>query len=245
MISDELLISYNRRGLFPGIKECETAFFERVSRFQAVLQTASIPLYNVFPDWVSVAYGKEGLSFWEGGATWIDKDSVHIQIKKKSLLGLYSQQEILDHELSHAARSSFDEPIFEEFFAYKTSKKRWRRFLGPIFRTPWESYLFLGTLFLSLWGGFWMLPFFGLLLFAFYRLFRGHWVLNRCVKNLTHLLKNEDIWPFLFRLTDEEILLIRRSSTEEIKNYIELQKTHSMRWKIIALAYYREESRSQ
>lgn len=160
----------NRKGWIPGPEEDEKHFLARTKTLKhffsyppedldhfltdgdwqgAWLITEN--LYGFAPDWIVGYYSNRKLSFFQGAATWITKqEEVQIpliQLKEKfetgSLHKLYRREEVLAHEAVHAARMQFEEPIFEEFFAYKTSPHGWRRFFGPLFQRPWEAYLLL------------------------------------------------------------------------------------------------------
>lgn len=87
---------------------------------------------------------------WQAALTWIcrlDEEGPLVTLiqlhpsfaRKKSLLGLYDRDELLTHELAHAARAGFDEPKFEEILAYRSSKSALRRFIGPLFASTSEG----------------------------------------------------------------------------------------------------------
>jgi hypothetical protein len=145
-LSNAKLLELFARGLIPGPEESEEAFLERVERAlvleSAHWQEASLStkaLFGFAIDWVAVTFSSQNLSWWEGGATFIDAGA-HIVLRpafaKGSCLGT-SLEEVLAHEAVHAARMRFDEPKFEEMLAYATSKKRWKRCLGPLFSHRW------------------------------------------------------------------------------------------------------------
>lgn len=167
------LPSLNQKGWIPGPGEEEECFFKRV---EALCQFAAYPpkevdqfvtdgdfvaplsrvknLFDCTPNWVVAYYSDKNLSFFQGGATWtIEKNSLRvplIQLKKtldrEKLFKIYHREELLAHELVHAVRMQFDEPLFEEIFAYQTSKRSYRRLLGPLFQKEWEAYAFIITL---------------------------------------------------------------------------------------------------
>lgn len=239
MIKDEELLDYNKRGLFPSPEESEAAFLERVSRVKKEYEAVDIPYYDIAPDWIPIIYKNKDLAFWEAAATWIAPEGVTIQIKKNLLSSLYSEEEILRHELIHAVRATFNEPKFEEFLAYRTSLKKWRQIFGPIFQSHWEAYPFLLLLFVPLLGVFGFLLVLAGFLFLFVRLFKRHQTLARCAKKLESLLEQkEETWPMILRLTDAEITLFSLASIEKIRDYIATQKQISLRWKILALNYH-------
>ncbi|MDR3624589.1 MAG: hypothetical protein P4L16_05570 [Chlamydiales bacterium] len=260
-------LDLNKRGLIPGPSENAETFKNRVSTtlllkkeltekkealpiegnsFEEAL-TITEQLYDIRPDWLPAFYSNKGLMFFEGGATWITKEGlplIHLRSsfkKKKCLLGIYHEKELLAHEMIHATRSAFSEPIFEEFFAYKTSNKSYRAFLGTLLRSPMEAYLFLGTLWLScifLFFGFlepMLLPL-GLVSFALIRSIKCKNAYNKAKMALMQIFKEEKtVNAILFRLTDKEILLFSKISSTKILSYI--IKEPSLRWQIMRAFY--------
>jgi hypothetical protein len=233
-MNDEELLALNRRGFIPGPGETEEHFVKRVQLAQDFfcnplkefeeMEKVPVPhwdwvrhhlkeLYDFQPDSLVAYYSNRQLTPWQGAASWVmDVESgplCAVQLRrgflKGSYLGLYSRDEILAHEAVHAARCAFEEPAFEEFFAYYTSSAKWRRLLGPIIRKPWEASFFLGVLGLgALFGIF--LPAAVLSSFGFLRLGRQHTRLWRAVKKMRKEGKSEKTIRFLlFRLTDCEI----------------------------------------
>jgi hypothetical protein len=236
MFSDELLLTLNKRGLFPGPKESDEAFFKRISALQAEKTFLSVPQFDLAIDWIDVTYGNKNLALWEGAATWISPEGIIVQIKQNFLTRFYDAEEIIQHELVHASRATFEEPIFEEFFAYKVSKKPWRRFLGPIIQSPKESYLFLLLTLLPCIHLLGITPLIGIILLGFFRLFKRHKALSRCAQNLQTVIKNqESVWHAMLRLSDKEIIFFSHSSHEQVIDYIQKQKT--CRWRMIRKAY--------
>ena len=119
---------------------------------QEIIQTAVKQvkdLYNVDASNIKIVFEKKGLSFFEGGCTWIDNErNAFVQISPKNI-AFYSKEEILAHELVHALRAHLDENMFEELIAYQTSKNCIRAFLGTLVNSSKEVYLFLLSCFLS------------------------------------------------------------------------------------------------
>lgn len=115
------------------------------------------PLYAIAPRWVPLYYSNKGLPPWQAGCAWIFQtekggpQGATIQIRKSfyqaaSYLNL-PLYELIAHELSHVGRLAFNEPKYEEFFAYETAATSFRRRYGPLFQSAYES-LFLILLFL-------------------------------------------------------------------------------------------------
>ena len=168
-LSDSELLSLHRRGLIPGPNEVEALFLERIDSIEAfsaappIDEKQALPmqdwkeanqltdqLFDFKPDWMVAFYSDRHLPFWQGAATWIYETPVRVpllQLRKKfckgSYLKMYTRSEVLAHEAAHAARMGFDEKKFEEILAYSTSKRSWRKWLGPLFRSSWESYVFV------------------------------------------------------------------------------------------------------
>lgn len=94
---------------------------------------------------IKVLYSKESIFPWQGALLWSyqrkgENPFPVIQIRKK---GLSNENEILAHELVHAARFAFKEPFFEEMLAYQTSSKKLYRLFGPLFIFEKEPFLYL------------------------------------------------------------------------------------------------------
>ncbi|MFN0065694.1 MAG: hypothetical protein ACKVOH_05610 [Chlamydiales bacterium] len=163
---------------------------------------------------IPVIYSNKGLRFWEGGCTWIDEGQAVLQLRKsfatkERYLWIYSKQELLQHEAVHLMRQHMKEPIFEEVLAYRTSSSRLRRFLGPFFRTPRESLLFVPLL---LFLPFTMIAYYllgALTLFGMIRLF---WTQAKFKRALHHFTKElgsqEKALSHMLFLTDKEILSV-------------------------------------
>ncbi len=62
--------------------------------------------------------------------------------KKRKFLN-YFREELLAHELCHAARTALHDSVLEEYFAYQTSPSKLRRYLGNCFISEKDAYLFL------------------------------------------------------------------------------------------------------
>lgn len=252
-MTDHQLMELNQMGFIPGPKEGEQAFLARVLAAKERFEKGSwIPpshwdwvkeylgaFFDVKPLYICAFYSNQRLAPWQGAAAWIEGRALSaIQLreglKKGSYLGLYRREEILAHEAVHAARSGFDEDRCEEFFAYMTSEKKWRRVLGPILQRPWEAWPFLLAL---LAGTFSPLCFLAAAIWAglgFYRLIRQHQRLKRAADQIFEVVSDvRKTRAILFRLTDEEIERLARG--EKIEEYARGQSC--LRWRLIRLAY--------
>ena len=234
LFTDQELLKLNARGLIPGPQESEQEFLLRLKKLEAVgvegtpvsqadweeAHAVIGPLYGIRPDWIKAYYSNRKLPFWQAAATWIEESIPSVQLKtpfqKGSYYKLYARKEVLAHEAVHAARTAFNEPRFEEIFAYRTSTSFLPRWIGPLFRHSWESYALMVLLPLL------ATPLFSLPLLAIalgsLRLAHAHWHLFCCVQRLKRLVDNPD--AFLLRLTDKEILMFARMSEEAIKSYV-------------------------
>jgi hypothetical protein len=253
-MTDEELLALNQKGFLPGPGESEEDFRQRVEEVKKSFFASgeqSIPyshwdwarihlreVYDFMPDCLPAFYSDKGLMPWQGAASWIDGGRIaSIQLReslrKGHYLGLYKREEILVHEVVHAARSAFKEDRFEEFFAYATSESRFRRVLGPIVRRPWEVWPFLACCFA---GAFFPAAFLGAGLWAalgFARLARGHWILQKAGEKLAEVTDDARIArAVLLRLSDSEIEKVGRGETVG---------DASLRWRLIRLAYWKKE----
>lgn len=226
-MTDEELLSFNHAGFIPGPEESEEKYLKRIESTKAAylkLGVSAIPTshwewvekklrdgFDFVPRCLPAFYSNRALAPWQGAAAWVERDQIlAIQLreafKKGSFLGIYSRSEILAHEAAHAARSAFPADGWDEYFAYMTSEKNWRRVLGPIIRSPWEvwpllvffilgPFLPLTFLCAAIWTG-----------LGFYRLVKGHLILKRASLTLQKRgFASEKIRHLLFRLTNDEI----------------------------------------
>ena len=248
-MTDQELLALDNIGFLPGPNEKEEDFLARVEKTKKKFETGDwIPashwdwtshflheLFNVKPLYICAFYSNRSLTPWQGAASWIEGGELHSiqlreRLRKGHYFGLYDREEILAHEVVHATRSAFTGGKYEEFFAYMTSRKKWRRVLGPIVQRPWEVWPLLvfllvgviwegGFLFATLWIGA------GLI-----RLVQRHSRLKRASDRMHEMVLNARIVrSILFRLTDEEI--DHFSSHGSIETYAKVQ--NSLRWRVI------------
>lgn len=240
MIDHQKLREFAKRGLLVGPKESEEAFLKRCERAQPV---SSQKLFSLIPDWISVEYSNKGLLPWQGAVVTTDGITQSVQLRalfgqKKRYLGLYERAEILSHEMVHAVRMAFDEPLFEEILAYRTATTRLRTFLGPLFRSSKDSLLFLLSLPLLLlpWG---WLPFLSLLFFFLLRLAKYQGIFTLTLKQLTKLLGDgNQARAFALHLIDKEIIRFSSMSPEKIISYALKKEPDSLRWRQICAFYF-------
>ncbi len=156
----------------------------------------------------------------------------------------YNRDELMAHELCHVARSGMNSKYFEEFFAYTTSPKKFRKVCGSVLYSSLDTYLLLiaaiampvaqylklsGLVNLPLW------PFTGFFALLLLNLVRRYFSLKKTYasaeKNLKPLF--EDKTPaVLFRCSDEEIKAFAKSSeslTDKVAGLIK----NDLRWQVI------------
>jgi hypothetical protein len=223
--------------------------------------------FDIEPDWIPVFFSNYRLAPWHGGCAWIFQISQNTPIgallqlqktflHKSSYLGIYHRDELIAHELAHVGRMAFNEPKFEELFAYSTASSNFRSMFGPIIQSAKESLLFvlvlIGTLaadlstlltpyydYFPLVAWFKVIPI-SLILFALLRLRGRHIQYTKCARNLTPLLKTDfKVQATLYRLNDKEIIEFSQMSTNEISKYIAKHRHDSLRWKIITQIYFK------
>lgn len=269
---------YNQRGWFPFPGETQEDYLRRIEQWNHFF---SYPpkdidnfltdgewegarkrlkqLYHVVPESIVAHYSDQGIGFLQGALMWemsFNGLTVPlIQLKKgfqyKQLCGMYSLDEVLAHETIHAMRLGFNKDVFEEFFAYKASKGRLRRFLGPLFQRIWEPYLFLGLMVIALLPFFisltifplsfinvvWALP----LLYFLYLLGRLSYcwtLLGLATRRLKKLIRDDrEIDPLLFRMTGREIKMCALKS-KKWSGYLETEKRATFRWRFLYTLYF-------
>jgi len=163
---------------------------------------------------------------------------------------IYSRRELLAHELCHIARIGFGSRIFEENFAYQTSTSGFRRVVGSVSRSPRDSQLLLGSVFLLLaastlqvvWlPSFWVWPFWltllGVLGFFAKRLLGCRRLFNRALGNLS-ILTAEHALAMLFRCSDHEVEeLAGLRTAQQVGEWVANRVDTSVRWRVTATRF--------
>jgi hypothetical protein len=221
--------------------------------------------YDIKPHWIPVFFSNYKLAFWHGGCAWIFQENeatptgAFFQLRtpfktSQTYLGLYKRSALVAHEFSHVGRMMFEEPRFEEVFAYRSDPSAFRRYFGPIMQSSWESALFVLFLFLilmidfslsslastSLYQHFMWLKLvpFGMILYALGRLYRKQRQFSRCLNNLQKIVGTEEkANGVIYRLTDNEICTFAKMTEKQLREYIELNKDKTLRWQVISAAY--------
>lgn len=164
--------------------------------------------------------------------------------RKRQKWFLYNRKELLAHELCHSMRQPLRDVPLEEFFAYRTSPSRFRRYLGNCFIRDYDALLFVIPVFILLgavivqsfllpalpaWP-FWILA----LAYPAYLLYRNararHWVF-KAAKALKKFGVEKPM-AVLFRSTTPEIReLGKLKSPESLRAYVDGKQ--ELRWQII------------
>ena len=209
-------------------------------------------LYRFQADWVAGFFVDPAYGLLFGGcAYYFYPDFFALFIIRRSFRDkarwlFYQRSELLAHELCHVARVSFRAHIYEEIFAYKTATTAFRRFFGGIFRSPKDSFLFIGASCLLLTNQLcraflfpqlpsW--PMWGLLALTLswliLRLLRDMKTLRKARKHLAFIFPQQNAIPVLFRCNDAEIRqLAVLDNPHNAQTWLDNRKSTSLRWKI-------------
>jgi len=226
----------------------------------------TFPLFGMRPSWVPLFFSNAKLTPWHGGCAWIfqlDENAPLaglLQLRKSfatnSLLArIYHRDELIAHELAHVGRMCYQEPKYEEFFAYQTSASWLRRKLGPIVQSSYESLIFVFALVFVLFFDLWMIlasespntltawaikaiPL-AMLIYAGVRLFKRWQTLKKARQVMLQLVAKEEVADqILYRLTDCEIESFAKMDGTSILEYFEVNKTRSLRVKMLQAIYF-------
>jgi hypothetical protein len=281
LFTDERLLALNAQGLIPGPQESEEAFFKRTEYCLHLPEHLAVPLHNgildgpnqemkhlydIVIDWVPVIFSNERLAPWHGGCSWIFQyaettpTAALMQLRQifrhqQSYLRICDRDELLRHELVHVGRMKFEEPRFEEMFAYASSTSAFRRWFGPLVQASWEAVVFLMILaaififdiFLMIFGHgdawelSWLLKLvpLALVVMALVRLGFRHRSYSRCLSRLEACLDcGRKARAVAYRLSDKEIAAFGSFTNEQVRAYAHLQAREELRWRVISLAYF-------
>jgi hypothetical protein len=230
-------------------------------------------LYGISPQWTPLFFSNHQLAPWHGGCAWIFQldeqtpTAAFLQLRARfrtraTYLGIYHRAELMAHELAHVGRMLYQEPKFEEIFAYQSSSSTWRRWLGPIVQSSKESLffiLFLGVViltdfaFLSLHShpafiiSWWIksIPLIFIAL-ALGRLIYRHWLFKNCLRNLENLYQGpQTAKHLLYRLRDCEIKEFAQATPSKIRESLRKAEQMSFRWRFLKALYPFEEDEYQ
>lgn len=222
-------------------------------------------LFDISPRWIPLFFSNHKLAPWHGGCAWIYQlgedtpTTAFLQLRRafrttSHYLGIYERKELIAHEIAHVGRMVFEEPKFEEFFAYKTSDSWFRSYFGPIVQSAWESAIFLLVLLATVLLDFFLLSSghpdaidyvlwnksipIGLLFYSLVRLWWRHRQFSRCYAHLRKVCNDEQkAAAIMYRLTDHEITTFSASSSLQINSYFAEQAPQSLRLKLIKSIY--------
>ena len=220
------------------------------------------PLFGIAPLWIPLVFSNAKLPLWQGGALWIFQQTENAPLgallqlrslfrKKSCYLNLYQRKEILAHELSHVGRMAFEEPKFEELFAYQTSSSWFQRTFGPLFQSSMESLIFV-ILLLAIFclNVMTLISLESMLLLAgtlaaialflgglIFRLMARQRQLYRAKRALTEVFHGDEKKArfLLYRLTDREIVEFSKWKKEAIVHY--MTGDLSYRWEFLRSVY--------
>ncbi len=160
----------------------------------------------------------------------------------------YRREELLAHELCHAVRQSLEDDDLEEYFAYRTSFSRFRRWCGDLFNSAGESVAFAllalampiaQTLKLFVSESLaciipvTLVAFWGFLAYLAVRTARRHHLISTARRKLQNWGIVEAM-PLLFRLTKSEITeLCRTGSWADYRRIAAERSEKNLRWQVI------------
>lgn len=209
-------------------------------------------LYGFSVNWVPGYFVGKGLGWLWGGCALSDEepDTVPVFIIRKRFQTvqkwfIYTRDELLSHELCHAARAPLHDRALEEHFAYAGSHSRLRRYMGNCFQTDRDAILFILPVLLLLlvqilinlfyvpipaWP-FWILAF----AWPVYLLVRNAGQRKRYFIAAENVRKCGFPNPgaFLFRCTSPEIETVAEMTPEALKRLIEEKAGCELRMQII------------
>ncbi len=223
-------------------------------------------LYDINPSWLPVFFSNYQLTPWHAGCAWIfqlqdeSPRTAFLQLRKafayrKQYLKFYNRNELVAHESAHVGRMTFDQERFEELLAYRTSRSKITRWLGPIVQSAGESLLFMATLMILfvvdlylvisesyetyLWAMWLKIIPLGLLVFGLVRLWQRHWIFKGCLKNLKEAVGGiKSANHIIYRLTDDEIVNFSTLPGYEISMIAKELAENSLRWRLINICYF-------
>lgn len=191
------------------------SFFENAN-------TQCLDLFGFAADWVPAFFINPSFSYLFGGCSFSflpDFFAMFIirrTFKNSQRWLFYGRDELMAHEMCHVARAPLMSNAYEETFAYCTSQSSFRKYIGGIFLSQWDSFLLLGSTFvlllaqicniflmqLPMWI-FWLLP---LVVLAW--LVLRYWKLRRRMSKALSTLETKygkNATKVLFRCSDDEI----------------------------------------
>lgn len=270
MVTDKELEEFYLQGFIPSEDEGEEAFLKRIAYSldikkhltvhfgnespefltdqQKLLKEAK-NFYGIDPSWIPIFFSNDKLLPWQGAAAWIfeleDQSplSAMIQIRKNSWSCLGSKEEIITHEASHIGRMKYEEKKYEEFLAYASSSSSLRRYLGPLFRSSFESIFFMSLLILVVMFDFALLMsgsimwYDRFMVFKLVPLFYLSYLVIRLIlqhRTFNKALEKVNSFKLVYLMLDCEIDCFAHKSSQEVEDYLKDGKTKSLRRRLMA-----------
>lgn len=218
------------------------------------------PLYAFSVRWVPGFFLSQSLGLLWGGCSFTETGSdVNVFLIRGSFAlkprwFIYRRDELIAHELCHAARNVMEDEPYEEYFAYQTSPFKGRRYLGACFRTRLDALLFLGPVMLLLIAEItrtvsnWYYPIYpfwlAAMFYPFFLLLRNQFE-RSLVKIAEKKLRRAGIarpQAILFRSVSAEIhRFAMMESTDKIIPYINQLAANELRWRLIKYRFIEKE----
>ena len=184
-------------------------------------------LFGFAADWVPAFFINPSFAFLFGGCSFsFLPDFFAMFIIRKSFKArerwlFYGRDELISHEMCHIARAPLESYVYEETFAYCTSKSAFRRLLGGIFLSQRDSFMLLGSAFALLLAqlcNLYMLPlpmplFWALPPLAACWLLLRYWRIRRRLAKAADTLAGkygDNARAVLFRCNDSEINMLAK-----------------------------------
>lgn len=232
-MKEDYLSAYND-GFIPGPQETEEEFNSRILKVKKLLENPKKHLspFNFKGAFFRPLKGCAALfipkrtSFLFASQTYIvecEDKTLFPLIKRPSRFSSFfvSSKEVINHELIHAKRVMFDDPIFEEIIAFRTSKSKLKRYFSPMISSQKDILIFILS---ALFAPISLFPM--LLVSAFYLLrhVKRYKLFNLALKNLKTRCMNPE--EMICALTDQEIFAIAKNKWDEIS-------LSSFKWKFL------------
>lgn len=235
---------------------------ERIS--DEIIEEASlttVALYGFSIQWVPGYFVSRGLGWLWGGCALSDDepDTVPVFIIRKRFQTVrkwfvYTRDELLSHELCHAARAPLHDRMLEEHFAYAGSYSRLRRYMGNCFQTDRDAILFILPVLLLLlvqvlinvfyvplpsWP-FWILAF----AWPVYLLIRNARQRKRyfTAEKIVRACGFPNPGAFLFRCTSPEIESIAGKTPGEFEEFLKEKAASELRMRIMLKRFRKGEN---
>jgi hypothetical protein len=215
-------------------------------------------LFGFSVDWAPGFFLSQNLSFLWGGCAITDPDEyftvflIRSSFAAKPRWFIYRREELLAHELCHAARMVLNDACYEEHFAYMTASSRLRKYIGNCFQTKYDAILFILPVFILLaavsFQTFFMPDFpsspFWALAFAYplFLLIRNHFQRKTyfAAHNLLSACGCAQPRAVLFRCSTTEIKQIAtyRKTPHEWSSRLNSMAEKSLKWRVIKYRFF-------